>query len=171
MNVEQIKQLMLILRAEYGNKVVCTEERVNVWQVVLAHSSYNEAQLAVAKLLSEARAFPPSVGEINQEVIKGRKAEAVDWSELWNTVAKAGARSLYYAEEEAAKLSPEALKAIGGTDGLKEIAKSTPEHIAVIRAQFRQRLEVGTESQDNQATRKNLLRSLPKINVNVKEIG
>lgn len=171
MDVEQIKQLMLILRAEYGNKVLLTEDRLKVWQVVLSHASYNEAQLAVAKLLSEARPFPPSVGEINQEVIKGRTKEMADWSELWNAVAKAGSRSLYYAEEEASKLPKAALKAIGGVEGLKEVAKSTPEHIAVIRAQFRQRLEAATESQDNQATRTNLLKALPNINVNVKQIG
>lgn len=169
MDVEQIKQLMLILRAEYGNKVVCTEDRASVWQVVLAHASYNEAQLAIAKLLSEARPFPPSIGEINQEVIRGRKTETADWSQLWDAVADAGSRSLYYAEEEAKKLPPSALKAIGGIAGLKEVANSTPDHIAVIRAQFRQRLEAATENQDNQVTRKNLLRSLPKINV--KQIG
>lgn len=171
MDVDQIKQLLLILRAEYGNKVVCTDDRVTVWQVVLGHASYNEAQLAIARLISEARPFPPSVGEINQEVIKGRTEASLDWSQLWDTVSQAGSRSLYYAEEEAKKLSPLALKAIGGIPGLKELAQSSSEHIAIIRAQFRQRLEAVTQSKEASETRVNLQKVLPKINVNVKQIG
>jgi hypothetical protein len=171
MNVEQIKQLMVILKAEYGSKVDITEDRIGVWQVILGHCSYNEAQLAIARLLSEARPFPPSVGEINQEVIRARTGDSIDWAQLWNDVYQAGTRSLYYAEEEAKKLPPKALQAIGGVPGLKEIAKGTPEHMGVIRAQFRQRLEAINESHEVKATREGLLKTLPNVNVLIKQIG
>lgn len=171
MDVVQIKQLMMILRAEYGNKVDVTDDRICVWEVILGHASYNEAQLAIARLLSEARPFPPSVGEINQEVIRGRVSDSVDWSQLWDSVLKAGSRALYYAEDEAKKLPPRALSAIGGVAGLKEIARSTPEHISVIRGQFRQRLEAIKEYQDVKETRESLLKTLPNINVSIKQIG
>ena len=159
------------LKAEYGQKVEITPDRIIVWQVVLGHSSYNEAQLAIARLLSEARPFPPSIGEINQEVLRGRITDNVDWSQLWDSVFKAGSKALYYAEEEAAKLTPRALSAIGGIAGLKEIARSTPEHISVIRGQFRQRLEAIKEYKDVKETREGLLKSLPNVNVSIKQIG
>lgn len=171
MDVEHIKQLILILKAEYGNKVIATEERARVWEVVLNHASYKEGELAVAQLLSEARQFPPSVGEINQQILKNRAGEPTDWSSLWDAVYNAGQRSLYHAEEEAKKLPEAAIRAIGGTAGLKELARSSPDNIAVIRAQFRQRLEAGTSVSTFKETKANLLKVLPNLNVRVKEIG
>lgn len=171
MNVEHIKQLMVILRAEYGNKVLCTEERVRVWGVVLSHATYQEAELAIAELLSEARQFPPSVGEINQQILKNRQGDPVDWSTLWDQVLTAGQRSAYDAEQQAERLPEAARRAIGGANGLRELAASSPDNIAVIRAQFRQRLEAGTGVATSKETKKGLLKALPNINVKIKEIG
>lgn len=171
MNVEDTKQLMVILKAEYGNKVLCTEERARVWGVVLAHADYQEAELAVAQLLSEARQFPPSVGEINQQILKNRQGDPQDWSALWDQVLAAGQRSAYDSDQQAAKLPEAARKAIGGAAGLRELALSSPDNIAVIRAQFRQRLESGTNVAEKVETKRGLLKALPKINVKIKEIG
>ena len=170
MNVEDTKQLMMILRAEYGNKVICTEERARVWGVVLGHAGYPEAELAVAQLLSEARQFPPSVGEINQQILKNRQGEPESWSTLWDRVLEAGKRSTYYAEEALETLPEAARAAIGGISGLKEVALASPDNMAVIRAQFRQRLEAGTSVASYQETKKGLLKALPNINVKVKTI-
>ena len=63
LDVEQIRQMMLILRAEYGGKVICTEDRVKLWGIILQHAEMHEVELAIAQLLSESRPFPPSVGE------------------------------------------------------------------------------------------------------------
>lgn len=171
LDVEQIRQMMLILRAEYGGKVICTEDRVKLWGVILQHAEMHEVELAIAQLLSESRPFPPSVGEINQQVINNRVKPVDNWSNLWDAVMKAGNRALYYAEEEAAKLPERALQAIGGIDGLKELAKSSSDHIAVIRGQFRQRLEAISQEQTKTATKEALIEALPNVKVHVKQIG
>lgn len=162
---------MIILRAEYGNKVICTEERARVWGVVLNHATYPEAELAIAELLSEARQFPPSVGEINQQILKNRKDTPEDWSTLWDQVLTAGQRGIYDAEQQAERLPEAARRAIGGANGLRELALSTSENIAVIRAQFRQRLESATQVNNVRETKRGLLKVLPNIKVKVKEIG
>lgn len=171
MNVEQIQQLLVILRAEYGNKVLCTDERVRVWGVVLNHATYSEAELAIAELLSEARQFPPSVGEINQQILKNRQGTQEDWSTLWDLVLTAGQRSTYDAEHQAECLPEAARRAIGGANGLRELALTSPENIAVIRAQFRQRLEARTQVDNHKETKRGILKALPNIKVKVKEIG
>lgn len=165
MDVEDIKQIILVLKAEYGNKVIATEDRVRVWEMVLGHATPQEAQLAVAQLLSEARQFPPSVGEINQQILKNRNGPVQDWSQLWDLVLKAGQKGIYYAEEESKRLPEAARKAIGGVSGLREVALSPQENIAVIRAQFRQRLESATKVADAVQTTDSLMKALPKINV------
>lgn len=38
----------------------------------MGHATYAEACSAVAVILGEARPFPPQVGEINQQILKGR---------------------------------------------------------------------------------------------------
>jgi hypothetical protein len=171
MDVEHIKQLIMILKAEYGNKVIATEERARVWGVVLAHATYGEAELAIAQLLSQARQFPPAVGEINQQIIKNRSGDPVDWSQLWDLVLAAGQRSTYNSDEEARKLPEAARRAIGGAAGLKELACGSSDNLAVIRAQFRQRLESGSGVATAVETKRGLLKALPNINVKVKEIG
>jgi len=171
MDVDHIKQLIMILKAEYGNKVIATEERARVWSVVLSHATYAEGELAVAELLSEARQFPPSVGEINQQILRNRQGEKLDWSELWDRVMAAGQNSIYNAEEQAAKLPEAARRAIGGAVGLKEVGLASPSDLAVIRAQFRQRLESGSAASQDRETKNAILKALPNINVKVKEIG
>jgi hypothetical protein len=161
----------MILKAEYGNKVIATEERARVWSVVLNHATYAEGELAIAELLSEARQFPPSVGEINQQILNNRQGEKVSWSDLWDQVMRAGQNSIYNAEDQASQLPEAAKRAIGGAIGLKELGLASPSDIAIIRAQFRQRLESGTSVSQERETKKAILKALPNINVKVKEIG
>jgi hypothetical protein len=171
MDVDHIKQLIMILKAEYGNKVIATEERARVWSVVLNHATYAEGELAIAELLSEARQFPPSVGEINQQILNNRQGEKVSWSDLWDQVMRAGQNSIYNAEEQASQLPEAARRAIGGAVGLKELGLASPSDLAVIRAQFRQRLESGSAASNDKETKRAILKALPNINVKVKEIG
>ena len=169
MTVEDIQQILSLLRAEYGTKVICTDERVKIWKLMLGHYDRNEVILAVAELIGEARQFPPTVGEVNQQVLKNKRGVQEDWGGLWTSVLNAGSRSLYHAAEEAAKLPKVALRAIGGVEGLKELAQSSADNLSTIRAQFRQRLEAVNEREEVMATKTNLLESLP--NINVKKIG
>lgn len=171
MNVEDIKQLIRILHAEYGNKVIANESRAELWKVVLGHATYREAEMAVAMLLSEARAFPPSVGEINQQIIKNRKGSTEDWSSLWDQVLAASSRSAYYSVEESSRLPESARKAIGGAAGLRELAMSDNSSVAIIRAQFRQRLEAINHHSNVEETKQSLEKALPNVNVNIKTIG
>lgn len=171
MDVEDIKQILSMLRAEYGTKVICTVERVKVWKMMLGAYDRNDVVLAVAELMGEARQFPPTVGEINQKVIQNKIGIQEDWSSLWDAVMRAGNRSLYHAAEEADKLPKRALRAIGGVEGLKELARSSTDNISTIRAQFRQRLEAVDSREDVIATKDSLLKALPNVSVNVKKIG
>jgi hypothetical protein len=166
---EEMRKIFAILNAEFGHKVLLSEERLRIWQVILGHASYDEVMMAVVRLLGVAKQFPPTVGEVNQAVLEARRGTKADWGSLWSLVEKAGRNSSYNAAEEAAKLPAEALAAIGGVSGLKELAGSSPEHLAVIRAQFRQRLEAATNVRETLDTEANLLKSLPTVNV--KQIG
>jgi hypothetical protein len=84
---------------------------------------------------------------------------------------RAGQNSIYNAEEQSSKLPEAARRAIGGAIGLKELGLASPSDIAIIRAQFRQRLESGTSVSQERETKKAILKALPNINVKVKEIG
>jgi hypothetical protein len=141
MTDEQVRQIFKVLAAEFGNKVLFSRDRYKVWQMVLHHASYDEVQAAVIALLGENRQFPPTVGEVNQAVLTARAGFKEDWGKLWERVMIAAQRSTYYADEEAKKLPPAALAAVGGVVGLKELAACDPDKIAIVRAQFRQRLE------------------------------
>ena len=145
-NVEHIKQILMILRAEYGSKVIIDDARIALWHLILGHTSPPEIERAVAKLLAKGGQFPPSVGEVNQTVLEARRGVQEDWGKLWDKVVLAAQRSTYYAAEEAAKLPRLALEAIGGIPGLKELAASSPEHMSVMRGQFRQRYEAVSNS-------------------------
>lgn len=171
MNVEQIKQIMSLLRLEYGDKVLCTENRAKVWHVIIGHASYDEAELAVASLLAEARPFPPSVGEVNQRILLHRKPVQQDWSSLWDLTLQAGKRSAYDSQNQIKGLPEAAQRAIGGAPGLRELAMSDVATLAILRAQFRQRLEAINQHETVEATKRSLLEVLPKINVNIKTIG
>lgn len=169
MNEEQVRRIFAVLQAEYGNKVLVTEPRLRLWQMVLHDASYNEVSAAVMRLLSESRPFPPSVGDVNQAVLTARGDTQEDWGSLWDKVMAAGQRATYYAAEEAEKLPPVALAAIGGIAGLKELAQATPDNMAVIRAQFRQRLEAKVKVAANAKTSDAVQGILDKIAV--KQIG
>lgn len=165
MTETQVKQIFAILRAEYGTRFTVGDDRARLWQIILAHSDFQEVQLAVAQLLSEARPFPPSIGEINQTVLANRKMDRRDWSALWDQVLAAGSRSTYYAEEEAKKLPSDALRAIGGVPGLKELSKATNDDLPIIRGQFRQRYEAGQSADKQSATSEGLKAILPYVNI------
>ena len=105
-NEGHIRQILAVLRAEYGNKVLIDEPRIKLWMLVLGHATF--------------------------------------------------------AEEEGAKLPPEALRAIGGTTGLRELACTNPENIGVIRAQFRQRLEARKSVDQFEATNAHITALLDK---------
>jgi len=165
MTETEIRRLLGVLRAEYGTKVSCSDERVTLWSIVLGHASYTETQVAIAELLSEPRAFPPSVGEINAAILANRRGGKDDWSSAWDAVLFAGKRSLYYAEEEAARLAPEALKAIGGVPGLKELAHATSDQLGVLRAQFRQRYETVEKRAESDDIKAALQTVLPSVHI------
>ena len=171
MNVEDIKQLMRILHAEYGSKVSYSEPRARLWTTILGHATYQEAELAIAMLLSEARAFPPAIGEINQQILKNRQGTPQDWSTLWDQVLTAAQRSAYDSDNQASKLPESARRAIGGAAGLKELALTDNASVAIIRAQFRQRLEAINHYSNVEETKESLQQSLPNINVTIKTIG
>ena len=161
-NEGHIRQILAVLRAEYGNKVLIDEPRIKLWMLVLGHATFDEIQRAVAVSLSKGGQFPPSVGELNQIVLEAREGVKSDWGTLWDRVLAAAQRSSYYSEEEGAKLPPEALRAIGGTTGLRELACSNPENIGVIRAQFRQRLEARKTVDQFEATNAHITALLDK---------
>ena len=153
MTEEEVNQIFKVLAAEYGKKVAWNKERSAIWQYVLGHATFNEVKLAVVQLLAENRPFPPTIGEVNQTVLKLRKGVQIDWGSLWDEVMRAAQRSTYYATEEAAKLNPDACAAIGGPAGLRELAACSAEMIPTIRAQFRQRLEARHVNQQFEETR------------------
>jgi hypothetical protein len=72
MNAKEITKIMAIIATEYPRQFDITEERVKLWQAILAHAQYSEASFALATVLSEARPFPPAVGEINQAILSQR---------------------------------------------------------------------------------------------------
>jgi len=142
MNKSEIYKLMAMVTAEFGNRFVVTTDKVELWMGILGHANFAECSKAVAQILGSARQFPPTVGEINQQVLQQRAGTTgLDWGAEWQKALRAAANSSYNAQGEAAKLSPATLSAIGGIAGLKEIAALPAESLTAIRAQFRQRYE------------------------------
>ena len=142
MNKTEIFKLMAMVTAEFGNRFTVTTDKVELWLGILGHATYQEAAKAIAQILGSARAFPPTVGEINQAILESRSGTVgLDWGVEWQKALRAAANSAYNAESEAAKLAPATLSAIGGIAGLKEVAALPADSLGVIRGQFRQRFE------------------------------
>jgi hypothetical protein len=75
MKMEEVVKLMAVLGSEYPKHFEVTQERIKLWAMVLGHATYIEAAKALISILGEARPFPPVVGEVNQQILKERKAK------------------------------------------------------------------------------------------------
>ena len=72
MQAGEITKLMAIIATEYPRNFEVSKERIKLWLMILGHAGLEEASRAVGVVLSEARPFPPQVGEINQAILQGR---------------------------------------------------------------------------------------------------
>jgi Loader and inhibitor of phage G40P len=74
MKMEEVVKLMAVIGSEYPKHFEVNQERIKLWAMVLQHANYMEAAKALVTLLGESRPFPPVVGELNQQILKERKA-------------------------------------------------------------------------------------------------
>jgi hypothetical protein len=143
MQKSEVVKLMAVVAAEYGDRFATSNEKADLWLNILGHATFEEAVKAITQVLGSPAKFPPTVGEINQKILEARTGtSSLDWATEWERVLKAASNSSYNAPAEAGKLASLTLSAVGGVQGLKEIAALGHGELMAIRAQFRQRFEM-----------------------------
>ena len=143
MQKTEVFKLMAIVASEYGDRFSTSPEKADLWLNILGHATFEEGAKAIAKILGSSAQFPPTVGEINCKILEYRTgASSLDWATEWERALKAASNSSYNALAEAGKLAALTLSAVGGVDGLKEIAQLGQGDLMGVRAQFRQRFEM-----------------------------
>lgn len=74
MSPNEIMKLMQIIKAEYRKSFEISDERLLLWSGILKPLKYKEGLDSIIALISEARPWPPQVGEIYQHALSQRKA-------------------------------------------------------------------------------------------------
>ena len=139
MTREEVKKIIMVVSSTYPNwhpsDMTLT---VDAWTLMLEDFSYNQVAAALkAFVLSDASGFAPSVGQLVG--MMDRLGNVGELSEMaaWSLVSKALRRSLYYADEEYAKLPDVVQKAVGSPEMLRSWAETDMKSIEnVVQSNF-----------------------------------
>lgn len=83
MTRDEVKLLVMGVKAVFQSRFEVTPELLDMWQAVLGAQSYADGQQAVLVFLSGDNKFPPLPGEINQIIAKRNQAEIPLGVEVW----------------------------------------------------------------------------------------
>lgn len=109
-----------------------------LWEKMLSDLPYQQAEMALIRVLSSAKFFP-TVADIREAVVSNNNAGQLNHVEAWEEAQRAVRNYGTYREAEAlASLSPETRKVIKGI-GWKSFCGS--EDAEILRGQFRMMFE------------------------------
>ena len=145
MTKEEFKVIVKALKAVYSTPTfIPDKDAFNVWYELLKDLPYTEVSTAAQNYMATQTKIP-TIADIRKEVVdlqikvytagKGILSEG----EAWGLVAKALTRSIYYYNEEFAKLPPEVQRAVGSAMNLHDIAASNDTNLGVEESLFSRR--------------------------------
>ena len=104
-----------------------------LWAHVLEDYTYQQASAGLmAYMASDSRGFPPSPGQVIDQIAKRQQSGQMTGAEAWAMVRRALRNSSYHAEEEFDRLPPEIQQAIGGASALRDMSRIDSDEVATV---------------------------------------
>lgn len=137
MNKSDIATIIGILKTAYPqyykdrNSIIDT---TNLWYEMFENDDINLLKIAVKSYISNSTTgFPPTIGEIKNEIYKLSFGEEKQDIELWNELKSAIRNGIYYSAEIFPTLSKELQLYLKNPMQLKELAMSNAEEIDTVQ--------------------------------------
>ena len=104
-----------------------------LWARMLEDYTYQQASAGLmAYMASDSRGFPPSPGQVIDQIVKRQQSGQMTGAEAWAMVRRALRNSSYHAEEEFDRLPPEIQQAIGGASALRDMSRIDSDEVATV---------------------------------------
>lgn len=139
MTRKDVAGLLALLQTEYPQSFgklngAQMQAKAKLWSDMLADYDGRVVMAAVKSLLSEAREFSPTIGEVQTRAREITAAQDMTEAEAWSLVSRACANGLYGYKEEYAKLPAEVQRAVGTPEQLREWAMVDIETLQTVVA-------------------------------------
>lgn len=126
MNSTEALKLMAVLQIAYPRFYQDitdedAEEAINLWATMFEDKPYELVKAAVKSCIATSK-WPPTIAEVNDEIIRLTKPEELTEMEAWNLVNKALKNAGYESKEEFAKLPEDIQRVLGSPATLREWA-------------------------------------------------
>lgn len=124
MNKREAIRLMAVLRMAYPRYYQNTtdadaETVVNLWANMFADRPYDLVEAAVRSCIATSK-WPPTIAEVNDEILRLSQPEEMTELEAWNLVAQALKNSGYESRAEFEKLPSDIQRILGSPSTLRE---------------------------------------------------
>lgn len=140
MSRDETKQILMRIQSTFPNWKPQSDLRfvVETWHEYLSDFDYEQVKAALkAFVMTDSSGFAPSVGQIIEILDRLGNVGELSEMEAWSLVSRALRRSLYYADEEYAKLPEVVKKAVGSPEMLRSWAETDMKSIEnVIQSNF-----------------------------------
>ena len=140
MTREHTEAILRVLETAYPQfyRGKSTEERrdaLRLWHDMFADRDGMVVAAAVkAFIATDAKGFPPSIGQINEKLVKLTGPEALSEQEAWALVSRAIRKSGYHAAEAFAALPPVIQQVVSSPSALRTWAMTPAEDLETVVA-------------------------------------
>ena len=143
MTRDETMKIMDILSIAYpgfyrNNTPEQLKKAVILWTEMFADNDFRTVAAAVKALIAtKADSFPPSIGEVKEQITALRVPD-MDDSRAWSLVSKACSNGIYHYREEFEKLPEDVQRAVGAAEQLREWAKMDADVVeSVVASNFK----------------------------------
>ena len=140
MTRDETKQILMRIQSTFPNWKPQSDLRfmVETWHEYLLNYDYEQVRAALkAFVLSDSGGFGPSPGQLVEVLDRLGNTDELSEMQAWDAVSRALRRSLYYADEEYAKLPEAVQKAVGSPEMLRSWAETDMKSIEnVVQSNF-----------------------------------
>lgn len=144
MTRDEVKKILIVIENTFNTfKVENKTQTIDVWYSFLKEIPYEVIDYALkAYIATSGSAFAPSIAQLITMARKPQELTKVDEVSAWRLVRNAIRRSLYYFDEEYAKLPEEVQKVVGEPSQLRDWSMLESETIdSVIQSNFTKRYQ------------------------------
>lgn len=129
-------EIVVYLKAAYGEKFNLDKSGIKVWYDNLADLSAEEVKQAVRAVIMTSP-FPPTIADIRKKVAEGKVSNLPVAEEAWGKVRKALQNSLYNSKEQFERLDEISRSIIGSPGALAVYASMNSDEVeTVIKSHF-----------------------------------
>lgn len=132
--------MLSVIRAAYpqswnGLSRHMAAEVVSLWESMFADDSAENVGNAVkAFIATDTGGFPPTVGQIREQMQKLASPDSMSETEAWGLVSRACRNSGYHSEEEFEKLPANVRAAVGSAEQLRQWALADASELETVIA-------------------------------------